>query len=280
LMTAFVQAHSLSSGALAACLTVGGLALALLVWHERRVAEPILPAELWHNRLLALSCLGSASIGGVMIGISAFLPTYVQGVMGRGALAGGIALTAMSVSWSAASVAAGRLMIRTSYRATAICGSFALIIGGIGFLAMTPGTGPAWATACAMIVGIGMGFCNTTNLVSSQAASTTGGRGSATSAILFMRIVGQSVAATLFGAVLNSALHFSSPRADIANVLMQPALRRSLTPAELAASAAAMSGALKYVYALVTLLAVIVLVLGWSFPARIGAGDAVTEARG
>src|SRR5262249_20794149 len=137
---------------------------------------------------------------------------------------------------------------------------------------------PGWVAGCAMTVGIGMGFCNTTYLVCSQAASTTAGRGSATSAIMFMRVVGQSGAAALFGAVVNSALHFASLHTDVANQLMQPTLRRSLGRAELAELAAAMSGALKYVYALVTLLGIIVLLLGCALPPRLGARDTVVGA--
>jgi EmrB/QacA subfamily drug resistance transporter len=280
LMMALVQAHSLGGGMFTLCLVAGGSVLALLVWHESRTAEPILPAELWRNRLLTLGCLGSISIGAAMIGVTAFLPTYVQGVMGLSAFSAGVALGAMSLSWAAASVAAGRLMIRTSYRTTAILGGIALVLGGIGFLAMTPDSGPAWPAGCALTVGIGMGFCNTTYLVSSQAASTAAGRGSATSAIMFMRIVGQAAAAALFGAVVNSALYFSSQHADVANHLMQPELRQSLSSAELATLAAAMSGALKYVYALVTLLGIVVLSIGWNLPARVGARDPVAETRG
>ena len=60
-----------------------------------------------------------------MMGVSGFLPTYVQGAMGRDATAAGVMLAASSVSWAFASMAAGRLMIRTSYRLAASIGGFA-----------------------------------------------------------------------------------------------------------------------------------------------------------
>jgi len=279
LMMAVVQAHSLSRLVLAACLALGSAALAVLVWHERRVAEPILPMGLWRNRVLALSCLGSFTIGAVMISVSAFLPTYVQGVMGRSASSAGIALGAMSVSWAVASIAAGRIMIRTSYRVTAVFGSIALIIGGIGFVTMVPGSGTGWAASCALIVGIGLGFCNTTNLVSAQAASGASGRGSATSSTMFMRIAGQSTAAAVCGAIVNSSLHFLSHREDVIDPLMNPAVRHSLPAAEVAELVYALSTALNHVFITLAILGIVALALGLALPSRLGARDIIVDRR-
>jgi hypothetical protein len=41
----------------------------------------------------------------------------------------GIVISAQSVSWMFAAFAAGRLMIRTSYRLTAAIGGIALVVG-------------------------------------------------------------------------------------------------------------------------------------------------------
>src|SRR5215469_10424192 len=69
--------------------------------------------------------IGGFFNGALMMGVSGFLPTYVQGAMGRDATAAGVMLAASSVSWAFASMAAGRLMIRTSYRLAALIGGFA-----------------------------------------------------------------------------------------------------------------------------------------------------------
>jgi EmrB/QacA subfamily drug resistance transporter len=279
LMMALVQAQSLHRWALAVCLVLGAFALVLLAWHERRVDEPILPLGLWRNRMLALGCLGSFAIGAVMIGVSAFLPSYVQGVMGRSASSSGFALGAMSVSWALASVAAGRLMLRTSYRLTAIVGSAALIAGGMGLVSMAPGSDPAWAAGSALLVGIGMGFCNTTYLVSSQAAVGASGRGAATSSIMFMRIAGQSTAAALFGAIVNMTLYFAALPRDAVDRIMNPAIRHGLATGEAARLASMMGTALGRVFVMLTLLGIVVLLLGLAMPARIGAHDSLVDRR-
>jgi hypothetical protein len=85
-----------------------------------------------YTRLMALErqlrCQGFTG-GMVMMSINAFLPLYVQGAMGRSPAAAGLALGAASVSWTFASLAAGRLMIRTSYRLAATVGGAFLIAG-------------------------------------------------------------------------------------------------------------------------------------------------------
>src|SRR5258708_32340105 len=82
----------------------------------------MLPIQLWRNRIVAVGCLAGFFNGALMMAVSGFLPTYVQGAMGRDATAAGVVLAASSVSWAFASMASGRLMIRTSYRLAATTG--------------------------------------------------------------------------------------------------------------------------------------------------------------
>ncbi|MEJ1267847.1 hypothetical protein WDV93_13110 [Pantoea ananatis] len=68
-----------------------------------------------------------------MMGVSAFLPTWIQGVTGGSPLQAGTALAMMSVGWPLASTLSGRLMLLTSYRFTAQLGAL-LLIGGAALL--------------------------------------------------------------------------------------------------------------------------------------------------
>src|SRR5438067_10655284 len=74
-----------------------------------------------------------------------------------------------------------------------------------------------------------MGVCNTACIVSTQASVGWSDRGMATSSTMFMRIVGQSVGAAVFGAILNFGGYRLLPNAgDAVNRLMSPAARLSL----------------------------------------------------
>jgi predicted MFS family arabinose efflux permease len=255
---------------LVACVVVGIAALAVLVRRERHVEAPMLPIRLWRNRIIALGNAGSFGIGATMMGVSVFVPTYVQGVMGRSATAAGIALGAMAIAWAIASIVAGRVMIHTSFRVSAMFGG-AMLVAGSGLLAaMTPASGPVWAGAGAALVGVGMGFCNTTYLVSVQAAAALRERGAAIASNMFMRIVGQATGAAVFGALANAGLLYYAPQVqEAAEHLMEPALRRALGPSELATLTSAMASAVGNVYIAAAFLGCAVFGLGTRLPARL-----------
>jgi EmrB/QacA subfamily drug resistance transporter len=272
LMMALLQAERLSRSTLVLYVGIAAVLLAVLIWHERRLAEPMLPLKLWKQQVVAVASLGSFTIGAVMISVSAFLPTYIQAVMGGSAGAAGFALGAMSVSWAAASVVAGRVMIHTSYRTSAVVGGLALMLGSVVLITLTPTSGIAWASTGALLIGIGMGFCNTTYLVSVQGVVSWHDRGTATSANMFMRIVGQTAGAALFGAILNASLLHHAPHAkDMVEQLMDPVLRQRLGGDEIAQMTAAIAASLRNVYVILAVFAAATLTLGTRLPARLSA---------
>ncbi len=221
LMLAMIQGAHMPLWLLAGCIVVGLATIAALVRHERHAPAPMLPMRFWSNRVIALGNFGSFGIGAVMMSVTGFLPVYLQGVMGRDAITTGIVLGAMSISWTAASISAGRLMIRTSYRATAMLGGAMLALGSAVLVIMTPGSSALWATAGALLVGVGMGSCNTTYLVSVQGAAALRERGAATASNMFMRIVGQATGAALFGALVNAGVaHWAPAVGDVAALAM------------------------------------------------------------
>jgi MFS family permease len=232
----------------------------------------MLPIRLWRNRVIALDNGGNFAMGMVMLSVTAFLPLYVQGVMGRSATATGAVLGTMSISWALSSTLAGRLMVHTGYRTTAMIGGAALTTGSIALVALTPERGPLWVGAGAMLVGIGMGFSNTTYLVSIQAAVAPKQRGAATASNMFCRLVGQSVGAALFGGIVNAGVMHIVPQAqDAAANLMEPTLRRSLSVDELMALTQAMAAALENVHLVAALAGVVALVIASRLPRTLDA---------
>src|SRR5205823_359355 len=125
------------------------------------------------------------TLGAMLMGLNAFLPTYVQGVLGRSPTLTGIILFVESMTWTAASIVAGRLMIKTSYRRVSLIGAAQLVAGTAALMALDPVHGVAWATVAGALIGSGMGFCSTSVLVSVQARVGWSERGVATSSILF-----------------------------------------------------------------------------------------------
>src|SRR5205823_267928 len=68
----------------------------LFVWFsvvERRAREPILPFDLLRNRTVAASIVCVGLVGMAMLGTIAFVPLFVQGVIGTSATSSGVVLT-------------------------------------------------------------------------------------------------------------------------------------------------------------------------------------------
>ena len=279
LMVVLVQGGSLSPAALAIAGAIGIATLVGLAVHEMATPEPMLPLELWRqHRVIVVGSIGGAVISAVMTGVSAFLPTYVQGAMGRSALAGGLVLGAMSVTWAVASFYGGRLMVRTTYRLTAVLGTLALIAGSAVLITLTPERGVAWASAGSLLIGIGMGLCNTTFIVSIQAAVPWHQRGAATSSCMFLRFVGQSLGVASFGAVLNLTLLREAPEAvSMVDRLLDPAQRGGLAAAELARLTDVVALGLHNTYVLAGVLSVVALGFALLLPARL---SPARQARG
>jgi EmrB/QacA subfamily drug resistance transporter len=267
-MTALVQLGHLEHDILGALIAVALVALFALVVHERKVAEPILPFRLWQNRDVALCHFASLAMGAIVISVGGFLPSYVQGVMGYSPSVAGIVFGASSIAWAAASFISATIMIRTSFRFAATVGGAAIVTGNAILIAMTPSSGALWAAAGASAIGFGLGFCNTTYLVAVQAAAEKSQRGVVTSANLFMRIVGQSLGAAIFGAVINVGIAMYDPRlASVAEHLMDPNIRGAFHGEDLSHLTSTLALALRNVYVIGAIIGIALVLLGRRFPA-------------
>jgi EmrB/QacA subfamily drug resistance transporter len=271
LMLALTQAHELSAPIFWGLIAAAAMTIAVFLHHERVAAEPMLRLDLWRHRVIAVGNVGATTIGAVMMGITAFVPAYVQGAMGRSPLVAGFALTVMSLGWTAASTIAGQVMVRTSYRAAAVMGGLSLLAGNIVLIFMQPSSGPVWAGSGAFLIGMGMGFCNTTFLVSIQSSVGWQERGTATSSMLFMRMVGQSLGVAAFGAVFNTVLFGTGTESgEVVNRLMEPALRLGLSAAEIARLTDEIARALHAVYLIALAVSALTLLLASMLPAGHG----------
>src|SRR5215475_5444134 len=104
----------------------------------------MLPLPMWRRRGVALCNLAGFGASAVMMAVSALLPSYVQGVMGKSPALAGVVISAQSISWMFAAFAAGRVMIRTSYRVAASIGGLSLVIGAVMLAMLEPGGGWLW----------------------------------------------------------------------------------------------------------------------------------------
>lgn len=271
LILAMVQGGQFTPPVFGSVLAIGLLAAVLLLVHESVTPEPMLPIELWrHNRVIVIGSLGSCAAGAMMMGISAYLPAYVQGAMGLGPMSGGIVLAAMSVSWAFASLIGGRIMVRTSYRLVAVLGAIALVSGCAILIIAPPAAGPVFTALGSFIVGIGMGCCMTVFVVSIQASVPWHQRGAATSSTMFMRFMGQVMGVSGCGAVLNATIMRMDPGAARAmERILDPVARAALPRAEVIHLTGIVTSGLHNAWLLAGLFALLTLLFACLLPARL-----------
>ena len=196
------------------------LLLLLFVVQERRTPDPMIAFALWGRRPVAASNGAALLAGMALMGLTTFLPMYVQGVMGRSALVAGFALTMMVVGWPIGATAAARSLNRFGLRPILVLGAVLMPIGALAFAVLTPRSSPALAGLGSLVMGLGMGLLSTASIVLIQDIVSWAQRGSATASNMFARNLGSTLGAAALGAVLNFGLARSGiPSADIENDL-------------------------------------------------------------
>jgi EmrB/QacA subfamily drug resistance transporter len=182
------------------------LTFSMFIYIETKAVEPMMPFSVWREKSILIANLTSLTTGIILIGISSFLPAFVQGVMERPPIVAGFTLTAMSIGWPIASTLSGKLLLTIGFRTTSLIGGGTLILGSILFATLSPGAGPLWAALGSFMIGIGMGLTTTAFIVSIQSTVSWEQRGVATASNSFMRNLGNTIGAALLGGVLNSTL--------------------------------------------------------------------------
>jgi MFS family permease len=197
-----------TSGRLEIGLTtlVALVAVVLFVLQERRSPEPMISLELWGRRPIAAANAASLLAGMVMIGLTTFLPMFVQGVMQKSPLIGGFALSAMVLGWPIGATVGVRGFRRFGVRSVLRVGGLLIPLGSLVFLVLNGESSPIVAGLGSLVIGLGMGLSSSASIILIQEIVDWSERGSVTASYLFARSLGSTFGATVFGAVLNFGL--------------------------------------------------------------------------
>jgi EmrB/QacA subfamily drug resistance transporter len=195
--------------------------LIAFVFVERRAVEPVVPLWVFSKRTLVGGNLASLIIGALLIGMSSYLPTFAEGVLGTGALVAGLTLGAMTVGWPLSASQAGRIYMRLGFRDTALIGSVFVVIGAL-LIALLPIGATVWeAAGAAFVLGVGLGLASVPTLVAVQSTVGWNRRGVVT---------GTNIGVAVLGAIANATLanRFAHPPAAVAGHLPPSADATSL----------------------------------------------------
>jgi len=182
---------------------VGVVALLGFAWVERRVAQPIIPLDLYRDRVFvsvsAVAFLSSFAIFAVMT----FIPLLMQAIRGGGALTAAIVVIPLAIGWSGSSMTSGRFVARV--------GEQRLIRLGLGVMLVAFGAAAFWRVstpfglilANTFFMGVGVGSLTPPLMTSVQNQLGQNRMGVASSSYQLFRNTGSAVGISVLGAVLS-----------------------------------------------------------------------------
>lgn len=200
------QAWAWASPQSIAVLAGGLVLLAAFVVIERRAADPVVPLQLLRIRLLVTTNLVAACVGAILIGLSSYVPTFVQDVLSTGPLVAGFALAAFTLGWPLSASQSGRAYLRIGFRLTALIGALVVALGTALLLLLSRSSSVLQVGATVFVIGLGMGFAAAPTLIAAQSSASWQQRGVVTGTNMFFRSAGSAVGVAVFGAVVNATL--------------------------------------------------------------------------
>ncbi|WP_284506621.1 MDR family MFS transporter [Caballeronia sp. GAWG1-5s-s] len=210
LMMALTDASTASSARVGVEVAICIVASVLFVMQEKRAADPMISFGLWAHRPIAAGNAATLLAGMALMGLTTFLPMYVQGVMHRSPVEAGLTLTMMMIGWPSGATFTSRTFSRIGLRRLLIGGTVFIPLGAIPFVLLTPQSSPVWAGVGSAVMGFGMGILSVSCLILIQEIVKLSERGSATASNLFARNLGNTLGAAVFGAVQNYGLAHAS----------------------------------------------------------------------
>jgi EmrB/QacA subfamily drug resistance transporter len=196
------------------------VALGLFLLVERRAESPILPLDLFANRVFTLANLASFLLSMAFLGVVTFLPLYMQLGHGLNATDSGLLILPLMGGLIVSSTLAGRLVSKTGrYKPFMLAGAACLLVG-VFLLSRVGPTTPLWDLSLRLtLVGLGLGPGQSLFSLAVQNAVPAGRIGVVTSANQFFRQIGSTLGVAAFGTLLTHnltrALGASAPGLDI-----------------------------------------------------------------
>ncbi len=185
-------------------LGFGAIMIAAFIVIENRSDSPIMPLEIYRNRMVTMSLIVTFLTGFGMFGGIIFIPLFFQGVLGASATSSGSFLTPMMLGIVVGATTSGQMLARTGlrYRAFGMAGIALMAVGMYLVSTMDETTSFARAVGYIVVMGIGLGSTFPTFMLAVQNSIPFRLMGAATSALQFYRSIGGMLGLAMLGAIM------------------------------------------------------------------------------
>jgi EmrB/QacA subfamily drug resistance transporter len=181
--------------------------LTAFVFAEARATEPILPLELFRNRIFTVCAAIGFIIGLALFGAVTYLPVFLQISKGRSPTSSGLQLTPMMAGLLVTSIASGRLISKWGrYRPFPIVGTAVMAVGMLLLSRLHLSTTGTYTSLSMLVLGFGLGMVMQVLVLAVQNAVDFRNMGVATSGSILFRQIGGSIGIAIFGAIFTNQL--------------------------------------------------------------------------
>ena len=241
---------------------------------ERRAAEPVMPLELFRNRVFIYACAIGFAVGFALFGATTYLPLFMQVVNGASPTVSGLRLLPMVLGLLLTSILSGQLISRLGrYKIFPIIGTALMTVGLFLLSRMNEQTSLLTESLSMLVLGLGLGLVFQVLVIAVQNAVDYCNLGAATSDATFFRSIGGSFGTAVFGAIFSNQLagHLSSLASTLPPGVKLSAAEgvaslRLLLPAVQAEVIHAYAFSLSTVFLVAVPIAALAFVLSWLLP--------------
>ena len=175
--------------------------------------EPILPLDLFKNQIFAAGSMLSLLVGMALFAVVIYLPLFIQGVLGQSATNSGAVITPLTLTLAVGAAVVGQVVYKIGrYQVVSILGAVILTFGVYLLTQMGVNSSVGEVTRNMIVVGIGLGMLQPVLTLAVQNAIPRTRLGVGTSAVTYLRTMGQTLGTAVIGTIVTNTINNELPK--------------------------------------------------------------------
>lgn len=176
--------------------------LIIFYFVEKRAEDPLLPFSIFTKSITIVNVITFLA-SAIIMGVEAYMPVYIQNVLGYGPTVSGLTMAPMSITWFLSSFLLAKLIPKYGEKNIISVATMILIFSNLMLFTMDVNTSLLSLILYMFIMGFGFGSCFTTLTIVVQSSINYSKRGAATASNALVRTLGQTIGVSVFGSILN-----------------------------------------------------------------------------
>lgn len=185
-----------------ALVAASAIVWAAFAFRLMRAAEPLISLEVLGNPIVLAGTLSMFTLQAANVGLSVYLPVYLQSVLGLTASESGIAMLGLLLGTVAGATLSGKTIPRfTHYKRIALAGALFSAVCLVGIALVAANASLLVVQLLTICIGLGAGATFPVCTISVQNAVDNAHLGVATGVLTFLRTLGSALGVAMLGAV-------------------------------------------------------------------------------